>query len=205
MVKTAPPSVRRRRGRPPLVADRRHEIVEAAFTTIAEKGLEGLRLREVASAAGVDHSTIHHYFATKQDLLAAVVDFATRPFWGTTPQEGEPREKIRRHLAAQARMIAERPDLLVVLREFDLRARRDAEVAQIIETREAGWRAALRSVFASGAERGDWMSHIAIDDVVELIIAAVKGASLRPRSASAVLAQLERVLIPPQKKKKNRK
>ncbi len=199
MVKKAPPSVRRPRGRPPLVADRRHEIVEAAFTKIAEKGLEGLRLRDVASAAGVDHSTIHHYFATKQDLLAAVADFATRPFWGTTPQDGEPREKIRRHLAAQAQMIAERPKVLVVLREFDLRARRDSEVAQIIEAREAGWRAALRNVFAMGAERGDWMPGIAIEDVVELVIAAVKGASLRPQSASVALAQLERVLILPKK------
>src|SRR5262245_64675018 len=116
MVKKPQTSLRRPRGRPPLVADRRQELVEAAFKTIAEKGLEGLRIRDVASAAGVDHSTIHHYFATKQDLLTAVVDFATRPFWGTTPREGEPREKIRRHLAAQAQMIADRPMLLVVLR-----------------------------------------------------------------------------------------
>src|SRR5215475_798967 len=113
------PLPRRPRGRPPLVADRRQELVEAAFNKIAEKGFEGLRLRDVASAAGVDHSTIHHYFATKQELLAAVVDFATRPFWGTTPQDCEPRETIRRHLAAQAQMIIKRPKLLVVLREFD--------------------------------------------------------------------------------------
>ncbi len=195
MVKSGRPSMRRSRGRPPLVADRRHEIVEAAFAKIAEKGLEGFRLRDVASAAGVDHSTIHHYFASKQDLLAAVVDFATRPFWGTTPQDCEPRETIRRHLLAQAQMIAERPKLLVVLREFDLRARRDPEVAEIIETREAGWRAALRNVFASGAKRGDWMPGIAIDAVVELVIAAVKGASLHPQSASVALAQLERLLV----------
>jgi AcrR family transcriptional regulator len=199
MVKKTSPSPRRPRGRPPLVADRRQELVEAAFRTIADKGLEGLRLREVASAAGVDHSTIHHYFATKQDLLAAVVDFATRPFWGTTPQEGEPRERLQRHLAAQAQMIAERPALLAVLREFDLRAARDPEVAKIIEGREAGWRAALRNVFASGAKRGDWMAGVAIEDAVELIIAAVKGASLRPRSASKALAQLDRLLIPAKK------
>lgn len=199
MAKKAQRSQRRPRGRPPLVADRRQELVEAAFRTIAERGLEGLRLREVASAAGVDHSTIHHYFATKQDLLAAVVDFATRPFWGTTPQEGEPRDRLKRHLAAQAQMIAEQPALLAVLREFDLRAARDREVAKIIEAREAGWRAALRNVFASGAKKGDWVTGVAIEDAVELIIAAVKGASLHPRSASEALAQLERLLVPPKK------
>jgi len=199
MVKKPQTSLRRPRGRPPLVADRRQELVEAAFRTIAEKGLEGLRLRDVASAAGVDHSTIHHYFATKQDLLAAVADFATRPFWGTTPQEGEPRDRLKRHLTAQAEMIAQHPALLAVLREFDLRAARDPEVAKIIEVREAGWRAALRNVFASGAKKDEWMAGVAVEDAVALIIAAVKGASLHPRSASKALAQLERLLIPTKK------
>jgi AcrR family transcriptional regulator len=189
------PLPRRPRGRPPLVADRRRELVEATFNKIAEKGLEGLRMRDVASAAGVDHSTIHHYFASKQELLAAVLDFATRPFWGTTPQEGEPRDRLRRHLTTQARMIAERPTLLAVLREFDLRATRDPDVAKIIEAREAGWRAALKNVLASGAAGRDWMTGVASDDAVELIVAAVKGASLRPRSASKALAQLARLLI----------
>jgi len=156
-------------------------------------------LRDVASAAGVDHSTIHHYFATKQELLAAVADFATRPFWGTTPQGGEPRDRLRRHLSAQAEMIAKHPALLGVLREFDLRAARDPEVAEIIAAREAGWRAALRNVLASGAKSGDWMSGVAVEDAVELIIAAVKGASLHPQGTSKALAQLERLLIPPKK------
>src|SRR2546428_12925585 len=120
MAKRAQQSPRRPRGRPPLVADRRQELVQAAFETIADKGLEGLRLRDVASAAGVDHSTIHHYFATKQDLLAAVVDFATRPFWGTTPQEGEPRDRLRRHLTVKAQMIAELPAILAGSRKLDL-------------------------------------------------------------------------------------
>src|SRR5207302_4044675 len=104
----------RRRGRPPLVADRRQDLVRAAFDKIAENGLEGLRLRDVAAAAGIDHSTVHHYFATKEDLLAAVADYATRPFWGTTPAEGTPQYRLRRHLATLARMIKERPDLHTV-------------------------------------------------------------------------------------------
>jgi AcrR family transcriptional regulator len=178
-----------------VVADRRQDLVVAAFEKIAEKGLEGWRLRDVASAAGIDHSTVHHYFATKQDLLAAVADHATRPFWGTTPQEGTAQSRLRRHLATLARMIAERPDLHAVLRELDLRAARDPDVAAIIETREAGWRAALGRVFADGAKHRAWAPGVKGDAAVELVIATVKGASLHRRSAKQILALLDRLLI----------
>ena len=55
------------------------EPVRAAFDKIAENGLEGLRLRDVAAAAGIDHSTVHHYFATKEDLYRAILDLKTDP------------------------------------------------------------------------------------------------------------------------------
>lgn len=190
---TAPPQ--RPRGRPPLVEDRRVQIVECAFNEIAVKGLEGLRMRGLATVAGIDHSTIHHYFATKQDLLTAVVDHATRPLWGTTPREGSPTERIRTHLRRQAALIAERPELLIVLREFDLRATRDPAIAEIVNSREAGWRAALTRVFHAGRNAGVWPDRFAVADAVGLIIATVKGASLRPATARFALCGLEYLLL----------
>ena len=59
--------------------DRRQALVEAAYRRIAECGFEGLRLRDVAAEVGIDHSTIHHYFPTKQALVTAVVDYAFGP------------------------------------------------------------------------------------------------------------------------------
>ena len=59
---------------------RREVLVRSAFTAIARAGFEGLRLREVATAAGIDHSTVHHYFRTKQELVAATVAYSTGLF-----------------------------------------------------------------------------------------------------------------------------
>ena len=105
--------------------DRRQALVEAAYRRIAECGFEGLRLRDVAAEVGIDHSTIHHYFPTKQALVTAVVDYATRQFWTSEPHAGTAADELRRHLARLARMIVERPELHIVVRELDLRARRD--------------------------------------------------------------------------------
>jgi len=179
----------------PAVLDRRQSLAQAALEKIAEKGLEGLRLRDVAAAVGIDHSTIHHYFATKEDLLAAVADLATRPFWESSPHDGTARERLERHLDLLAAMIASRPELYAVLRELDLRAGRDPKMAAIIDAREDSWRKVLLDVFEEGMPSGAWAEGLEPSGTVELTIATVKGASLRPKSARRVIAQLARLLI----------
>lgn len=180
---------------PVVEVARRDALVEAAFRLVAERGLEGLRLRDVASVVGIDHSTLHHYFPGKQDLIAAVALEATRPFWGTMPKSGSPTEKIVGHLTTLGQMILDRPDLHVVLREYDLRARRDPEVAAIIERGEAGWRSSLRSVLEDGIGDRSWAVRLDPIEGAELIISTVKGASLQPATARVVFALLVKVLV----------
>lgn len=43
-----------------------------ASTYLTTGPAEGLRLRQVADAVGIDHSTLHHHVATKQDLVEGV-------------------------------------------------------------------------------------------------------------------------------------
>ena len=168
--------------------DRRSTLVHEAFRVIAEHGLEGLRLRAVAAGAGIDHSTLHHHFATKQDLIVAVVGLATEPLRATIAEDGTPRERLDGHLATLASMLQSRPDLFVVLAEIDLRARRDPEVAVAVNEVEAGWRLALTALFRDSRISAD------PEDLTELTIAAVKGVRLDPVNGPAVLATLRALL-----------
>ena len=51
-----------------------------AYQHIAEKGFEGLRVRDVATEAGINHATLLYYFPTKEALIQGVVDFLLREF-----------------------------------------------------------------------------------------------------------------------------
>jgi AcrR family transcriptional regulator len=171
--------------------DRRERIVVAAFERVAEIGFEGLRLRQVAEQAGIDHSTLHHYFATKQDLVAAVAEFTTRQFWSTAPTATEPEAALREHLHALHQLIERWPRLFAVTAELDLRARRDPAVAAAMAGHEHGWRALLTGLLERGPRPADAAAE------AELVIATIKGVRLAPELAGAVFARLANLLATP--------
>jgi AcrR family transcriptional regulator len=174
--------------------DRRAALVHAAYGVIAQKGFEGLRLREVATKAGIDHSTLHHHFRTKRDLIGAVLDYATEQFRSPARADGATPTSLHDHLSLLGQMIVNKPDLHVVLREFDLHATRNGRVRALITEREEGWRKGLAQRIQIAAKEGNWALRFQTGTCAELIIAVVKGASFSPRSASDVLNLLEKLL-----------
>jgi AcrR family transcriptional regulator len=52
---------------------RHGEILEAAKRLFGERGFTGTALRDIAAECGIAHSTLLHYFPTKQSLLMAVL------------------------------------------------------------------------------------------------------------------------------------
>ena len=51
----------------------RQRLVDAALELIAEGGVEGLRLREITARADVGFGSFYSHFATKEELVEAVV------------------------------------------------------------------------------------------------------------------------------------
>lgn len=70
---------RPRRGRRPAGSDTRGAIVRAARSEFAQRGYDGVSLREVARQAGVDAALVHHYFDGKAALFGAAMDLPTDP------------------------------------------------------------------------------------------------------------------------------
>src|SRR2546423_1294866 len=62
----------------------RQKIVAAAADLILEQGVAGTTLEEVRAAAGVSSSQIYHYFADKEALVRAVVDYRAETVVGET-------------------------------------------------------------------------------------------------------------------------
>lgn len=50
-------------------ADTRDRMIEAAWELIAQRGLQAVRVADVAQRAGVSTASVHYHFKTRQDLL----------------------------------------------------------------------------------------------------------------------------------------
>lgn len=68
-----------RSGRRPGQSGTRESILAAARERFANTGFDKTSIRAVAADAGVDPALVHHYFGTKQQLFAAVVELPVDP------------------------------------------------------------------------------------------------------------------------------
>jgi AcrR family transcriptional regulator len=67
------------RGRRPAGSDTKEAIVAAARRRFSEHGYPGTTMRAIAADAGVDPRLITHFFGTKQQLFASVVELPFDP------------------------------------------------------------------------------------------------------------------------------
>jgi TetR/AcrR family transcriptional regulator, transcriptional repressor of bet genes len=61
-------------GRKAGEAERREQILEAAYKVALRRGVEGLTVRAVAAAAGLSHGLVLFHFKRKDQLVGAVLD-----------------------------------------------------------------------------------------------------------------------------------
>jgi AcrR family transcriptional regulator len=54
----------------------RERILTAACRLIAERGIGGARIAQIARAAGVSTALVHYHFRNREDLLAETLDYA---------------------------------------------------------------------------------------------------------------------------------
>lgn len=61
-------------GRPSKAHERSFEILQAAVSVVAKEGLEGITFAKVAKASGMQRTLVHHYFASRADLMNAFIE-----------------------------------------------------------------------------------------------------------------------------------
>ena len=74
----------------------RERLIVAARAVFEERGFDGTRMGDIATAAGVSHGTVYTWFPTKEDALHAVVDSVTEEMYSvlSTPDVSDPIERI---------------------------------------------------------------------------------------------------------------
>jgi AcrR family transcriptional regulator len=135
----------------------KQRLVDAAYDIIAERGFEGLRTRDVALRAGLNVSTLHYYFESKENLVRAVALRLLSEFKTMGEREnGAPSagEMIHRSIADQDRLIATHPATYVVANELFTRSLRDEKLRPVAGELLGQWESHFLSSIREGIRSG---------------------------------------------------
>jgi AcrR family transcriptional regulator len=193
----------RKEAKPPeVVGDRRRrDLLVAAYELIAQKGFEGLRTRDIAARAGVNISTLHYYFGTKEALLEAVVLFVAEKFAGEGDLAQQPPDPtLRQHFERARATFQSNPELAIVLQELALRAQRDSATRTAFRPIFKFWNHQVEEVIRAEMKAGtippDAKAHELALLVTSFVIGAMTqlGVSSRGLDFKALSRELERLI-----------
>jgi AcrR family transcriptional regulator len=186
--------------------DRRAAIASAARALIVEKGVEGLRTRDIAERVGINVATLHYHVPTKEALIELVADSLQLLF------RSQSTARPRAHLSAAERMdlefvdfrevALERPEIMLVFSELMERARRDERIAAAIVPIKKKWRQMLVELLAEGVREGDYRKDLDPDAFATVLMSTMIGFCRNSRKEAGayerLVAELKRAMRNPQ-------
>ena len=169
--------------------DRRRAIALAARAIIAEKGVEGLRTRDIAERVGINVATLHYHVPSKEALIELVSESLRDAFIQQSI------DRPRKHLSAAERMdlefvdfheIAfEKPEVMLVFSELLERGRRDERIATAIRPMKLRWRQILAGLLSEGVSEGIYRSDIDPEAFASIMISTFIGFCRNPHKDAA--------------------
>jgi len=161
--------------------ERRRLIVEAAFRAVADEGFEGLRTRDIAAAIGINSATLHHYFPTKDDLIAALADHLEHRLRTehAPVQDDADIDPFGRQFDDLAHYHAHAPELLAVFRELVARAPRDGSIRALVDRLHAGWHASIVAALEHARAQGLLRAGVDPDACARIVLGTAWGLVAR--------------------------
>lgn len=100
-------------------AQRRAEILHAAAPVFARKGLAGTKITDLMAAAGMSQGLLYRYFASKDEVFAAIVELAVQHSieiaQQAQAQAGTPWERLRWFVATFLPPQYEHPEFALIV------------------------------------------------------------------------------------------
>ena len=176
---TAPPPARRESS-----ADRRTAIAHAARDLIVEKGVEGLRTRDIAERVGINIATLHYHVPTKEALFGLVAAALRAEFVAQSvarPRTGlPPIAQLELEFDDFEELLGEKNYLLTAMSELLERARRDPEIKAGMFPLMGKWKEIVAELLASGVATGDFRPDLDPVPAAQMVIGAMIGFSRSP-------------------------
>jgi len=180
----------------------RDSLLRAAAHHFAERGFSATSVDDVCREAGVVKSAVYWHFASKEGLLAAVLE-ETATAWidgivASVHQTGDPRERLSRAIGGMRELVETRPALLRLLHSMLLERTADSPETRAVLLRVFD---RARAALVDGIAEVIGIRPPGLDDTAALALAALDGIFLQHQLRSdraeldRLFAELERMVV----------
>ncbi|WP_344211105.1 TetR/AcrR family transcriptional regulator [Kribbella sancticallisti] len=159
-------------------AERGTHILEAVVEVIAERGLEGATMRNVAGAAGISLAQVQYYFRSKDELVAAAFRHVIQLFdtkLATVDLSGPPRRVLRQALELWLPLDEPRARDARVWLAFSAAATTSPTLKEIAASTDSELRVAFARLLDAAAAEGDLPDVTDTETEAGLLLAVIDG------------------------------
>ena len=184
---------------------RRKEITQGLYRCIVKRGYASATVRDIAREANVRPGIIHHYFESKDEILAALTEMTFDRYKESfllllqQHQDADPRERLRLGIDFIFLKVAGDRDLIKVFHELWNIAQHDNELNESLQTLYRDYRKSVATLILECLD-GSGIAAGQRRNLAALLVSASEGASIQwfidPRGVSlAALAKLANQLV----------
>ena len=184
--------------RPMTEPSRPNAILTAATEVIAEHGVRGLRVEEVAKRSGVGVSLLYYYFDSRAGLLEATLDFVSDRAVGSIRRTADGEhlafETLQRALLDEIGSTEADRKHCVVWSELTASAVFDPALREKVAKSSEQWTQAIADLIRAGQADGSVHSQLDVREEADLVTSLVEGVIVRWLTGSITRPGARRLL-----------
>jgi AcrR family transcriptional regulator len=166
-----------------VATDARERILEAACDLIASDGIDDVRIARVANRARASTALVHHYFSTREELLAEALthsfETAGEERFATAPEGEDATHGLTRAIEACLPLPGAQERDWTLWVELWLRAVRDEEMRPLAADLYRRYREWFATAIQAGLDSGEFSSERELDELADVAVALVDGLGIR--------------------------
>lgn len=161
---------------------RREQILQAAYRCVAQKSINGTRMKDIAREAGISQGVIHYYFQTKEKLLNQLLAWILQEYLegalNKITREPNPLKRLITLFKYQEQVVRERAHLVTVFYDFWVQGTKQPDVREQMKEQFGLYRKFIYEIVAEGVNMGTFKAE-ALDYVPGLTVSLLEGFAIQ--------------------------
>ncbi len=159
------------------MSDRQKQIIEVSLELIAESGIQGLTIKNLAKRIGFSESAIYRHYENKIQILVAILNYfkenTERLFLSELNSEGDAISKIYHLFLNQFKIFTNSPSLVAVIFSEELFRNESMLVERVSEIMNNSFNV-LTQIIKSGQENGELRSDVEAEHLAVVVMGSLR-------------------------------